>query len=491
MSDPYLLALDQGTTSSRAMIFNRDGKALHVSQKELPQHYPQPGWIEHDANDIWADTLSTARDVIKQAGGAEKIASIGITNQRETTILWNKETGRPIHRAIVWQDRRTADFCQDLQDRGAGDKIASKTGLVIDPYFSGSKIKWILDNVEGARDLAARGILAFGTVECFLLWNLTGGTIHASDYTNAARTGLFNITTHCWDEDLLALYDIPPSILPDVKDNIDDFGHTHPDLFGSAIPIGGVAGDQHAAMIGQCCFEPGMIKSTYGTGCFALMNIGKTFKRSENKLLITPAYRMGGETTYAVEGSIFMAGAIVQWLRDKLEIITSSAQTGDLAQSVPDNDGVYMIPAFTGLGAPHWRPTARAALFGLSRRSTKAHIVRAALEAQAYQTMDLLGAMEKDSGIAPERLRVDGGMMANHFVRQFLADITRCQIDVPENTETTALGAAFLAGLSAGVYQDLDDVAITWRAADQIGPKMDLALRDQYYKEWSSYLSRV
>lgn len=491
MTEPYLLALDQGTTSSRAMIFNRQGEALYLAQKELEQHYPHPGWVEHDAENIWNDTLSTAREVVKKAGGAEKIAALGITNQRETTILWNRETGVPVHRAIVWQDRRTAEFCQGLQDKGAEDMIASKTGLLIDPYFSGSKIKWILDHVDGARDLAVQGKLAFGTVECFLLWKLTGGKIHASDYTNAARTGLYNIRTHEWDDELLALYDIPPAILPVVKDNIADFGQTDPVLFGAPIRIGGMAGDQNAAVIGQCCFEPGMIKSTYGTGCFALMNIGQTFKRSENRLLTTPAYRIGDETVYAVEGSIFMAGAVVQWLRDTLGLISETAESEALARSVPDNDGVYLIPAFTGLGAPHWRPEARAALFGMTRGSGKAHIVRAALEAQAYQTMDLLGAMAKDSGVAPDALRVDGGMVANHFVCQFLADITRCQIDVPVNTETTALGAAFLAGLAAGLYNGLDDVAHTWRAANRFTPEMDLSVRDRYYGQWLDYLSKL
>ena len=491
MSDALLLAIDQGTTSSRAIVFNAAGEALHVAQKELTQHYPQPGWVEHDANDIWQDTLTSAREVVEKVGGASSIAAIGITNQRETTVLWDRETGEPIHKAIVWQDRRTAEFCQGLKDAGHEEMVASKTGLLLDPYFSASKIKWLLDNVEGAADLAAQGKLAFGTVDCFLLWRLTGGMVHATDVTNAARTGLYNIVSGEWDEDLLKLYDVPISILPEVKDNVADFGQSDAEHFGTPIQIGGMAGDQHAALIGQCCFEEGMIKSTYGTGCFALMNIGAQFKPSQNRLLTTPAYSFERQITYAVEGSIFMAGATVQWLRDELGIIDAAPESEALAASVEDNGGVYLIPAFAGLGAPYWEPDARGTLFGLTRGSGKAHIARAALEAQAYQTMDLLRSMESDSGIKPERLRVDGGLVANEFVCQFIADITRAHIDVPSNTETTVLGAAFLAGLYAGVYNGLDAVRKTWQRSQEYQPQMSARQSQVYYKDWQSYVSCV
>ena len=493
MAAQYLLAIDQGTTSSRAILFDRNANMLHSAQKELPQHYPKPGWVEHDAKDIWQDTLTTAQDVIKKAGGAQNIAAIGITNQRETTILWDRDTGQPIYNAIVWQDRRTADFCQSLKnkDKGLGKMISSKTGLLLDPYFSASKIKWILDHVDGARDKADQGKLAFGTVDSWLLWNLTGGKSHATDTTNAARTNLFNIITNEWDQELLNLYDIPAQIIPEVKDNAADFGVTDTALFGAAIPIGGMAGDQHAALIGQTCFDTGMIKATYGTGCFALMNIGTAFKPSKNRLLTTPAYRLNGQTHYAIEGSIFMAGATIQWLRDGLEMIKHAADSEALATSVKDNDGVYMIPAFTGLGAPHWKAEAKASIMGLTRGSTKAHIARAALEAQAYQSMDLLGAMIDDTGVTPETLRVDGGLTANKFVCQFLADITRISIDVPMNTETTALGAAFLAGLSAGIYQDLDALKQTWQLRQKYTAKMEEQEAHQYYEQWRRYLAAV
>lgn len=496
MSAPLILAIDQGTTSSRAIIFDDKANMLHIAQKELPQHFPHPGWVEHNANDIWRDTLATARQVVEKAGGASKIAAIGITNQRETTILWDKRTGAPIHRAIVWQDRRTASFCNDIRASSKNiaaleDKIARTTGLLLDPYFSNSKICWILDHVAGARDLAEAGHLAFGTVESFLVWNLTGGKEHISDVTNAARTGLYDIVKNCWDDELIDLYDIPKSILPTVKDSVCEFGKTDPDIFGAPIVIGGIAGDQNAATFGQCCFDEGMIKSTYGTGCFALMNIGTTFKKSDNKLLTTPAYRLNGETTYALEGSIFMAGAIIQWLRDELQIIKHAADTEDLAQSVHDNDGVYLVPAFTGLGAPHWQPEAKAAIFGLTRGSGRALLSRAALEAQAYQTMDLFAAMQSDSGIETEVLRVDGGLVANNFMCQFLADITRVEIDVPVNKETTALGAAFLAGLHAGIYQDLDDLRKTWRMSHQFTPKMHADKATTYYAQWQHYVRCV
>ncbi len=487
--DPLILALDQGTTSSRAILFSKDGRLLHSSQKELTQYYPKAGWVEQNANDIWEDTLQVARDVIRQAGGVSRIAGIGITNQRETVVLWDRATGEPVHRAIVWQDRRTADFCQGLKEKNLEDIISAKTGLLIDPYFSCSKIRWLLQNNDRAATLADQGRLAFGTIDSFLLWKLTGGKEHATDVTNASRTGLFNIIEQDWDDELLEIYDIPRSILPDIKDNAADFGTTIPDLFGRELSIGGMAGDQHAALFGQCCFETGMIKSTYGTGCFALMNIGPAFKPSRNRLLTTPAYRLNGAMTYAIEGSIFMAGAVVQWLRDELQIIQDAAESEALALSVEDNHGVYLIPAFTGLGAPHWKPEARAAIVGLTRGAGKAHIARAALEAQAYQTMDLLGAMEDDSGIHAERLRVDGGLVSNGFVCQFLADILQIPLDVPKVTETTALGAAYLAGLQTGVYNDLEELSAQWQEDKTFEAAMSPEQSEAYYREWQKYLS--
>lgn len=491
MGKRYLLAIDQGTTSSRAIIFDADGREVFSAQREFTQHYPKAGWVEHDANEIWAGVLACVREVLDQIGEAKDIAAIGITNQRETTVLWDRKTGTPIARAIVWQDRRTADFCASLRGAGHESLVQDKTGLLIDPYFSGSKVRWILDHVEGARDKAVEGDLAFGTIDSFLLWKLTGGKVHATDATNAARTGLFNIRTQEWDKELLAIYDVPASLLPEVKDNVAAFGQTAAELFGGTIAIGGMAGDQHAAMIGQCCFQEGMIKSTYGTGCFALMNIGSEFKASRNRLLTTPAYRLGGKTTYAVEGSIFMAGAIVQWLRDSLQMISSAPESEALAISVADNGGVYMIPAFTGLGAPHWKPEARAAIMGLTRGVGKAEIARAALEVQAYQTRDLMGAMEDDSGVKAAALRVDGGLVANRFVCQFLADILQVEIHVPQSLETTALGAAYLAGLSAGFYDGLDDLSLRWQQKHSYKPVMESGEADRLYGEWSAYLDKI
>jgi glycerol kinase len=491
MGERYLLAIDQGTTSSRAIIFNRDGREVYSAQREFAQHYPKAGWVEHDANEIWAGVLACAREVLDQAGEAKDIAAIGITNQRETVVMWDRSTGQPIHRAIVWQDRRTSDFCGSLVKDGHEAIIQDKTGLLIDPYFSCSKVKWILDHVDGARQKAAKGDLAFGTIDSFLLWKLTGGKVHATDATNAARTGLFNIRTQAWDQELLKLYDVPESILPEVKDNVAAFGETAADLLGAPIMVGGMAGDQHAAMIGQCCFEEGMIKSTYGTGCFALMNIGPEFKVSQNRLLTTPAYRFDGKVTYAVEGSIFMAGAIVQWLRDSLNIIGTAQESEALAGSINDNGGVYMIPAFTGLGAPHWKPEARAAIMGLTRGVGKAEVARAALEAQGYQTRDLMAAMENDSGIKAAALRVDGRLVANRFVCQFLADILQVDIHVPNSLETTALGAAYLAGLQAGFYDGLDDLSLQWQQKRSYKPVMESAEADRLYSEWSGYLSKI
>ena len=484
-----LLAIDQGTTSSRAILFSSSGAILAVRQKELTLHYPHKGWVEQDAEDIWKDTLWACEALASEEEGGKNIAAIGITNQRETTILWDRETGNPVYNAIVWQDRRTADYCAQLKEAGYEEQIRNKTGLLLDPYFSATKIKWILDNVEGAREKAEAGRLAFGTVDCFLLWRLTDGKVHATDATNASRTMIFNITNQQWDQELLKLFDIPESLLPEVHDNCHDYGTAT--INGQAIPIGGIAGDQQAALIGQACFTEGMVKSTYGTGCFALMNIGNQFKKSENKLLTTVAYRFNGKTTYAIEGAIFVAGAAIQWLRDNLDFFENSAESEKLATSVPDNNDVFFIPAFTGLGAPHWDPHARAAITGLSRESTKAHITRAALEAQAYQTNDLMNAFREDSGHKIRTLRIDGGLVANKFMCQFLADILHCPVEVPEVTETTALGAAYLAGLQAGVFDGLGDIEKAWQQAEKYTPSMDEGARQALVSKWKKEVERV
>ncbi len=492
MTEPTLLAIDQGTTSSRAILFSRSGEIIAVKQKELTLHYPHKGWVEQSAKDIWNDTLWACRAVMEEdAAQAAKIAAIGITNQRETTILWDRETGEPLYNAIVWQDRRTAEFCQQLKDSGHESMITERTGLLIDPYFSATKIRWLLDNVEGAREKAEAGRLAFGTVDCWLLWKLTGGTVHATDATNAGRTMLFNIRTQQWDDALLDLFDVPRSILPDVKDNVADFGHSAPDLLGRALPIGGMAGDQQAALIGQACFEHGMVKSTYGTGCFALMNIGREFRESQNRLLTTPAYRLGGETTYAIEGSIFVAGAAVQWLRDGLGLFRDAAESEQIATSIKDSNGVYFVPAFTGLGAPYWDPHARANISGLTRDTTGAHITRAALEAQAFQTLDLMEAMKADTGRDPAVIRADGGLVANRFMCQFLADMLNKPVEIPKVTETTALGAAYLAGLQAGVYQGLDEISKSWQCAHRYDPDMTSEQRGTLYSGWNEAVQRL
>lgn len=478
-----LLAIDQGTTSSRAILFTAQGAVVSLQQKEFKQYYPQKGWVEHDPMDIWNDTLEVCRAVIAHAPhDAERIAAIGITNQRETTIVWDRKSGKPVYNAIVWQDRRTADLCDKLKKDGHEKTISAKTGLLLDPYFSATKIAWILENVKGAREKAEKGELAFGTVDTWLLWNLTEGKVHATDATNAARTMLYNIVEQAWDDELLKLFDIPKSLLPEVKDNVADFGTTG--LLGNELTIGGMAGDQQAAVIGQACFEKGMVKSTYGTGCFALMNIGDTFKASQNKLLTTIAYRLNGKATYAVEGSIFVAGAAIQWLRDGLQLFDDAAQSEAMARSVDDNNGVYFVPAFTGLGAPYWNPHARAIISGLTRDSSAAHIVRAALEAQAYQTLDLMAAMEADSGYKPALIRADGGLVSNQFVCQFLTDMLDTPVEIPAVTETTAWGAACLAGLQSGVFKSLDDIAKGWRPGRHYAPHMKPAQRETLYKGW-------
>ncbi len=478
-----LLAIDQGTTSSRAILFSDGGDILALKQKELTLYYPHKGWVEQDPLDIWNDTLWTCRDVLQEAKKtAVKIAGIGITNQRETTIVWDRKTGKPVYNAIVWQDRRTADFCAAHKKHEG--KISKKTGLLLDPYFSATKIAWILDNVEGARAQAEKGELAFGSVDSWVLWNLTGGKVHATDITNASRTMLFNIVKQEWDKDLLKFFNIPASMLPGVHDNVHNFGVTDKNIVGEEITIGGMAGDQQAALIGQACFKPGMVKSTYGTGCFALINVGPKFIQSKNRLLTTVAYRVNGKITYAIEGSIFVAGAAIQWLRDGLKIFREAAESEGIAQSVADSNGVYFVPAFTGLGAPYWDPEARAAISGLTRESNAAHIVRAALEAQAYQTLDLMGAMERDSGAKVGVLRADGGLVANGFVCQFLADMLGRSVEIPKVAETTAWGAACLAGLQAGVFSGFEDIAARWQAHRRYDPHMKDDARAALYDGW-------
>ncbi len=482
----HILAIDQGTTSSRAILFDGSLRVVASAQEEFAQHYPAPGWVEHDPSDLWSTVAGTARAAIEKAGiGADDIAAIGITNQRETTLIWDRDTGQPIHNAIVWQDRRTADTCDALRDAGHEPMITARTGLLLDPYFSGTKVKWLLDHVPGARERAAQGGLAFGTVDCFLIWKLTGGRVHATDATNAARTMLYNIADGCWDADLCALLDVPMAILPEVRDCAADFGVTRADLFGREIPICGVAGDQQAATVGQACFQPGMMKSTYGTGCFALLNTGTDRVPSKNRLLTTIAYQLNGKPTYALEGSIFIAGAVVQWLRDGLKIIREARETQPLAEQADPAQEVVLVPAFTGLGAPYWRPECRGAIYGLTRNSGPAELARAALESVGYQTRDLLEAMRADWGAQADGvLRVDGGMAASDWAMQFLADILGAPVDRPVVTETTALGAAYLAGLQAGIYPAPEDFAKGWALERRFAPAMDVAVRDGKYARW-------
>ena len=490
-ASPLILAIDQGTTSSRAMVFDRGGNVRAVAQQEFKQHYPADGWVEHDPREIWKTCLSVSRAALDEAEKTgDKVAAIGITNQRETTILWDRQTLEPIYNAIVWQDRRTADTCRDLKAQGREENITDRTGLVLDPYFSATKAAWILDHVEGARQRADKGDLAFGTVDAFLIAKLTGGATHATDATNASRTSLYNIHDNDWDEALLALFNVPRTILPDVKDSADDFGMTAPEIFGRPIPILGVAGDQQAAAFGQACFSKGDIKSTYGTGCFVLVNTGDAAIRSKSKLLTTIGYRLNGETSYALEGSIFIAGAAVQWLRDELGIIKSAGESEALAKSIDTNGGVYLVPAFTGLGAPHWAPDARGAVVGLTRGAGRAELARAALESVVYQTADLMDAVNAD-GAAPRTIRVDGGMVANDWLMQFLADILDLTVARPRIMETTALGAAYLAGLKAGFYQSTEEIASRWTQDRVFEPKMTSALREKNIRGWKSALQAV
>ena len=479
-----ILAVDQGTTSTRSILFSRDLRPITSAQEEFAQHFPYSGWVEHDPADLWRTTLSTARAVLARTDIA-KVAAIGITNQRETTLLWDRDTGIPIANAIVWQDRRTADICAALKEAGHEPMINARTGLLCDPYFSGTKIKWLLDHTPGARAKADAGKLAFGTVDTYLIWHLTGGRVHATDATNAARTLIYNINTGTWDTEICALLGIPMSLLPEVKDSAAEFGVTDPSLFGRAIPIRGVAGDQQAATVGQACFQPGMMKSTYGTGCFALLNTGADMVLSKNRLLTTIAYQLNGSPTYALEGSIFVAGAVVQWLRDGLKIIDTAAETQTLADQADKGQDVVLVPAFTGLGAPYWRPDCRGAIYGLTRGTGAAELAKAALESVGFQTRDLLEAMRADWGtVAAGVLRVDGGMVASDWAMQFLADILGAPVDRPVVTETTALGAAYLAGLQSGICPEPARFAETWVLERRFDPAMSPDLAATKYARW-------
>jgi len=488
-----ILAIDQGTTSSRAIVFDSKLKPVAVGQQEFRQYYPKSGWVEHDPEEIWSTVIGTCKSALRKAKAKpQAIAAIGITNQRETVVIWNRRTGKPIHKAIVWQDRRTAEFCEALKAKGHEPLFSNKTGLLLDPYFSGTKIRWLLDNVKGARQKAERGELAFGTIDCFLIWRLTGGKVHATDATNASRTLLYNIHTGAWDEELLGILDIPKGLLPEVKDCAADFGTTVPGLLGAAIPIRGVAGDQQAASIGQACFEPGMMKATYGTGCFALLNTGSEAVPSRNRLLTTIAYQLDGKRTYALEGAIFIAGAAVQWLRDGLKLVKTAGETGRLAEQADPNQQVYLVPAFVGLGAPYWNAEARGAIFGLTRATTAKELAKATLEAVCYQTRDLLEAMRRDMGHAQKTvLRVDGGMSASDWTMQYLADMLDASVDRPPILETTALGAAYLAGLKSGLFPAPARFAGSWKKQRRFTPKMKPAEREARYAGWKDAVRKL
>ncbi len=487
----YILAIDQGTTSSRALLFDADRRVVATAQRELRQYYPHDGWVEHDAEAIWRDTVAVCREAVTTAGAAVRdIAAIGIANQRETTVLWERATGRPVHRAIVWQDRRTAEACRALQREGAEAAIAAKTGLLIDPYFSATKLAWLLDHVPEARPRAEHGELCFGTVDSFLLFRLTDGKVHATDATNASRTLLYDIRRQDWDDELLRLFRVPRAVLPEVRDNAGDFGAADAEFLGAAIPVTGMAGDQQAAMVGQGCFAPGMIKSTYGTGCFALMNTGAEARASRHRLLTTIAYRLGGKTAYALEGSIFVAGAAIQWLRDGLKVIGDAASTAEIAAAGAAT-GIYLVPAFTGLGAPHWLPEARGAIFGLTRDTTGGNLVRAALEAVCYQTRDLLEAFGADSGINPAAMRVDGGMARNDWMLQFLADMLDMPVERPALNEATAFGAARLAAAGVGLCATPGDFGAGWQLDRRFTPNMTADRRERLYAGWKNAIAAV
>ncbi len=486
----YILALDQGTSSSRALVFDHDGNVCSVAQMEFTQHFPQPGWVEHDPMEIWASEAAVIAEAISKIGiNGKDIAAIGITNQRETTIVWDAETGKPVHNAIVWQDRRTSAFCDELKARGLTDKIREKTGLIIDAYFSGTKIKWILDNVPGARERAEAGKLRFGTVDSWLVWQLTKGEVHITDVTNASRTMLFNINTLQWDKEMLELLGIPASMLPEVKSSSEVYGHTKTTIFAHEVPIAGIAGDQQAALFGQMCTSPGSVKNTYGTGCFLLMNTGTKPILSKNKLLTTVAWKIGDTVNYALEGSIFVGGSVVQWLRDGLGIIRSSSEIEALASSVPDNGGVYFVPALTGMGAPYWDQDARGTICGLTRGATAAHIARAALEGIAFQTMDIVSAMEKDAGVKLAELKVDGGASRNNLLMQFQSDVLGASVVRPKVTETTGMGAAYLAGLAVGFWASPEEIRSQWQADRTFTPSAaDVALLKA---GWADAISRT
>jgi glycerol kinase len=492
MNASHVLAIDQGTTSTRAMVFDASARTVALARREFAQHYPASGWVEHDAEDIWHDTVEVVREAIERAGcGPEGIAAIGITNQRETTVVWERATGKPVYRAIVWQDRRTSDACASLRAQGAEELVRARTGLLLDPYFSGTKVAWILDQVPGARARAERGELAFGTIDSFLLWRLTGGRVHATDATNASRTLLFDIHRQEWDAELGRLLRVPRAMLPQVLDSSGLFGATEPGLLGRPVPITGIAGDQQAALFGQACFTAGMAKSTYGTGCFLLLNTGEVPVSSHNRMLTTVACRLGGRVSYAMEGSIFVAGAAVKWLRDTLKVLSDANASAAAAQAVPDDHGVYVVPAFVGLGAPHWDPEARGLICGLTLDSGGAHLARAVLESVAYQTLDLTQAMARDGAARAEAIRIDGGMAANDWFCQFLADMLDARVERPAELETTALGAAFLAGLAAGVWKDQAALAATWRAEASFTPRMPASRRERLAAGWQQAVRRT
>lgn len=482
----YILALDQGTTSSRAILFDEKGSILHVAQQEFPQYFPQSGWVEHHAEEIWSSILSCIATVLSAKNiESNQIAGIGITNQRETTVVWDKHTGKPIYNAIVWQSRQTNAICEELKENGYNDLFRDKTGLLIDAYFSGTKVKWILDNVEGAREKAEAGDLLFGTIDTWLIWKLTGGKVHVTDYSNASRTLMYNIYDLKWDEEILDILGVPASMLPEVRPSSEVYGYTEEALFfGSAVPIAGAAGDQQAALFGQACFEEGMVKNTYGTGCFMLMNTGEKAVKSENGLLTTLAWGLNGKVTYALEGSIFVAGSAIQWLRDGLRMFRSASESEQYAARVESSDGVYVVPAFVGLGTPYWDSDVRGAVFGLTRGTSKEHFVRATLESLAYQTKDVLGAMEADANIPLTKLRVDGGAVANNFLMQFQSDLLNVPVDRPVINETTALGAAYLAGLAVGFWKSPDEISEYWNLDHQFTPNMDDSYREEIYAGW-------
>ncbi|GBF22186.1 MULTISPECIES: glycerol kinase GlpK [Arenibacter] len=490
--EKYILALDQGTTSSRSVVFDKKGNIVSVAQKEFTQYFPKPGWVEHDPLEIWSSQASTAAEATTKKGiyGAD-IAAIGITNQRETVVVWDRKTGKPVYNAIVWQDKRTSNYCDELKSQGKSKLIREKTGLVIDSYFSGTKVKWILDNVEGARKKAEAGDLIMGTIDSWLIWNMTKGELHITDVTNASRTLLFNINTLEWDDELLELFNIPKSMLPQVKQSSEIYGSTNPNFFASKIPIAGIAGDQQAALFGQMCTKPGMVKNTYGTGCFMLMNIGEKPIVSENNLLTTVAWSINGKTHYALEGSIFIAGAVVQWLRDSLKIIKKSEDVEELAASVDSTEGVYLVPAFAGLGAPYWNQHAKGSIFGLTRGSTDAHIARAALESIAFQTMDVLKAMEADSKISIKELRVDGGATVNNLLMQFQADVLNTSTVRPKVIETTVMGAAYLAGLAVGFWESLEEIQEIWQIDANFDPTTERKEIEQNIKGWYRAIDAV